>query len=115
MSNGDRHHQERRRDWARHHIDDAHARNRGLPPRYGSPDWHNLAPTDPQRWAAVIIAAEAWARSEDDLEDTLRLQLEALHAAEDAWWEEGHQTAVGIAQAAARNFGKPRPGQELPA
>lgn len=29
-------------------------------PRYGSPEWELLEETDPQRLAAVIVAAECW-------------------------------------------------------
>lgn len=57
------------------------------PPRYGSPEWLAL-PEGPEKVAAVIIAAEAWASAGDELEENLRAQLraewEAHKAAEDA-------------------------------
>lgn len=35
---------------------------RGLPPAYGSRQWAALPADDPQRWAAVLLAAECWRR-----------------------------------------------------
>src|SRR3712207_4314741 len=46
------------------------------PPSYGSPDWLSLPEGSPANVAAVVIAAEAWARSGDQLEDQLRLMVE---------------------------------------
>lgn len=54
------------------------------PPSYGSPDWLALPEGDVQKVAAVVNAAEAWAREGDDLEDTLRAEVEALRASHKA-------------------------------
>jgi hypothetical protein len=55
----------RRRYWARRMIDKAHGAEI---PTYGSPEWACL-PEDDARWvAAVVIAAESWARAGDTLE-----------------------------------------------
>lgn len=72
-----------RRAWAYGLI----SRASSPPPRYGSPEWLAL-PEGPEKVAAVVIAAEAWASSGDVLEETLRVQLDAarqahLKAAED--------------------------------
>lgn len=48
-------------EWARRVVVDA--RQRGAVPRYGTPAWCGLAPTDPRRLAAVVVAAEAWRTS----------------------------------------------------
>lgn len=79
---------EGRRRWAQALI----SRASGRPPRYGSPEWLAL-PDGPEKVAAVVIAAEAWASSGDVLEETLRAQLDAaresyLKAAEDAAYVE---------------------------
>jgi hypothetical protein len=68
----------RRRYWARRMIDKAHGA--GIP-TYGSPEWACL-PEDDARWvAAVVIAAESWARAGDTLEDDLRREVADLRAA----------------------------------
>lgn len=67
---------ESRRAWAYGMI----RRAQTPPPRYGSPEWHAL-PDGPEKVAAVVIAAEAWASAGDTLEETLRAQVEAERAA----------------------------------
>lgn len=64
---------EQRRAWAAAYIQDA--RTRGHAPRYGTTEWHNLTPTDPLRWAAVIIAAECWASDGDNLSERLAIEI----------------------------------------
>ena len=58
------------------------------PPTYGSADWLALPEGSPAKVAAVIIAAEAWARMGDELEAEIRVELDlawkAHKAAEDA-------------------------------
>lgn len=57
------------------------------PVKYGSPEWLAL-PDGPEKVAAVIIAAEAWAIDGDNLierlEAEVRFEREAFKAAEDA-------------------------------
>ena len=57
-------------------------------PGYGSPEWLALPDGDRRKVAGVVVAAECWAREADELEDRLRLEVEALQrahkAAEDA-------------------------------
>lgn len=58
-------------------------------PAYGSPEWCAL-PEGPEKVAAVVRAAECWARDGDDLTERLRVDVEAsqtaYRAAEDADW-----------------------------
>jgi hypothetical protein len=68
-----------RRTFAAAHIRDA--RSRGPIPRYGDPDWHALPYADPRRWAAVLVAAECWARDGDQLPDRLHTELADAAAA----------------------------------
>ncbi len=49
-------------------------------PRYGSSEWVAL-PDGPLKTAACIVAAESWASEIDNLEENLRVQLEAERAA----------------------------------
>lgn len=86
---------EKRRAWAYALI----SRCQTPPPRYGSPEWLAL-PDGPEKVAAVIIAAEAWALDGDHLLDNLTTELEASwrahKAAEDREFvarREGHQRA----------------------
>ena len=71
-----------RRAWAYGFI----RRARGRLPAYGSPEWQALP--EPEKIAACVIAAEAWALTGDRLEADLRAELEASQrahkAAEDA-------------------------------
>jgi hypothetical protein len=57
-------------------------------PRYGTPDWQALAEGSPAKIAAVVVAAESWAREGDELEERLRAEVEmsrvAFKADEDA-------------------------------
>lgn len=69
-----------RRAWASAHLQAARAH--GHIPRYGEPDWHKLSPTDPRRWAAVIIAAECWAQDGDDIPARMRRELADQRAAD---------------------------------
>jgi hypothetical protein len=48
----------------------------GPVPRYGSPEWLALPEGDRRKVAAVIVAAECWAREADELEDRLRVEIE---------------------------------------
>lgn len=45
-------------------------------PRYGSPEWLALPEGDRRKVAAVIVAAECWARESDQLEERLRVEVE---------------------------------------
>lgn len=72
---------QQRRAWASAHIQVA--KTSGTIPRYGTPQWHALAPTSPLRWAAVVIAAECWAVDGDDIPGRMRREL-ANQAAADA-------------------------------
>jgi hypothetical protein len=51
------------------------------PPTYGSPEWLALPESHPAKIAAVVIAAECWARDGDELEDRLRSEVLALSRA----------------------------------
>lgn len=51
------------------------------PPPYGSPEWLALPDGDVRKVVAVVIAAESWARDGDDLEERLRMEVEALSLA----------------------------------
>ncbi|MCL3818546.1 DUF2742 domain-containing protein [Aeromicrobium wangtongii] len=57
-------------------------------PAYGSPAWLSLPDGHPNKIAAVVVAAEIWARRADDLEAELRRDLamdrQAFKKAEDA-------------------------------
>lgn len=63
------------------------------PPKYNSPEWLALAEGDVRKVAAVVIAAESWARDGDNLEENLRAEVEQLQrahkAAEDAEYVAG--------------------------
>jgi hypothetical protein len=52
-------------------------------PLYGDPEWQQLEPTDPRRWAAVIVAAEAWRdhRSAERIAVELRRELDDIDMA----------------------------------
>ncbi len=91
------------------------------PPRYGSPEWLALPEGSSAKVAAVVIAAEAWAREGDDLEQRLRAELDlsrrAYKAGEDAEYVErvaahreqwGHLRLVRGAYADSPRF---QPGQ----
>lgn len=70
-----------RRHWARLLIEKAGGVEL---PRYGSVEWLRLPEGDPVRIAAVVVAAEAYARQGDELEDDLRREVDALqHAYKD--------------------------------
>lgn len=61
-----------RRRWAERMLIQA-----GTPvPRYGSPEWLALPEGDRRKVAAVIVAAECWAREADEIEDRLRVEIE---------------------------------------
>lgn len=70
----------RRRAFASTHIADA--TRLGPIPTYGSAAWHRLPYPDPRRWAAVLVAAEAWAHDGDDIPGRLRRELADQAAAE---------------------------------
>ncbi len=50
-------------------------------PSYGSPEWCALPEGSPAKVAAVVIAAESWARDGDELEERLRHEVLALSRA----------------------------------
>lgn len=85
----------RRRAWAAAHV--AAAARRGPIPRYGTADWHHLALTDPRRWAAVIVAAEAWAAEDDPAVLRQRLEDDLTAARQVADADEAHSWARMIA------------------
>jgi hypothetical protein len=62
----------RRRRWAYRMIQQSPT----PPPVYGSPEWLALPEGSPEKVAAVVRAAEAWARQGDDLEANLRLEVD---------------------------------------
>jgi len=65
---------ERRRAWSRQMI----GRAAGLEiPVYGSSEWFALPEGHQAKVAAVVRAAECWARSGDDLADDIARELEA--------------------------------------
>ena len=72
-----------RRRWAQSLI-----RKAPNPPRYGSPAWLALPEGSPGKIASVVVAAEAWALDDDDVEARLHRLLEderrAFKQAEDA-------------------------------
>lgn len=70
---------EKRRAWAQQLIDRAGDR----PPAYGSPEFLAL-PDGPAKVAAVVIAAECWAREGDDLPERLRLEVDLARSASKA-------------------------------
>lgn len=53
------------------------------PPAYGSPEWLAL-PDGPEKTAAVVCAAEAWAIEGDNLLENLRIEIELSQAAHKA-------------------------------
>jgi len=63
-----------RRYWARRMVD--RAKGAELP-SYGSAEWFLLPEGDARRVAAVVVAAEAWARAGDDLILDLTRELDA--------------------------------------
>jgi hypothetical protein len=65
-----------RQAWAQHLINAAPDA-----PRYGSPEWLALPESHPAKIAAVVVAAESWARDGDDLEERLRREVLALSRA----------------------------------
>jgi hypothetical protein len=74
----------------------------GSPPAYGTPKWLALEDGDVRKVAAVVIAAENWARDGDELEERLRLEVEmareAFKAEEDAEYasrRDGHRAEWG--------------------
>ena len=68
---------ESRRRWAYRMIE----RCSSPPPAYGTPGWLALPEGSVDKVAAVVIAAEAWARTGDTLEDDLRTEVAQLAAA----------------------------------
>jgi hypothetical protein len=75
---------DRRRHWAAETVARLSA---GLDvPRYGTAEWLDYGgpARDRARFAALIVAAEAWASDGDDLPDRLERDVAVLHAA----WEE---------------------------
>jgi hypothetical protein len=66
-----------RKSWARELIDKA---SRPID-KYGSPEWCALPLDHPNRVAAVVVAAEAWAWDWENLEENLRREVEGLRAA----------------------------------
>ncbi|RYF60715.1 MAG: hypothetical protein EOO27_04835 [Comamonadaceae bacterium] len=68
---------ESRRAWARDLIDQ---RTTTDLPEYGSARWVDLPPDDPNKIAAVVIAAEAWANRDRTLVQEFRHQVERERA-----------------------------------
>jgi hypothetical protein len=68
----------------------------GRVPPYGSAEWLALPEGDSRKVAAVVRAAECWATDGDNLEERLRVEVEALQAAhkaaEDADYEARRDT-----------------------
>lgn len=64
----------RRKYWARRYID----RGTATRPQYGSPAWSALPDGHPDLVAACVVAAECWAQIADDLEESLRCEIEQL-------------------------------------
>lgn len=62
------------------------------PPPYGSPEWLALPESHPAKIAAVVIAAESWARDGDDLDALLELankrEDDAEFVSRAAYWQE---------------------------
>lgn len=54
-------------EWSSDRINAGRALNGGTLPRYGSPDWVQLPEASEVRWAATVLAAEAYRRDGDDL------------------------------------------------
>lgn len=69
-----------RRSWAYAMV----SRCTSPPPIYGSPEWMALTDGDVRKVAAVVNAAECWARQGDELEENLRAEVAALRAAHKA-------------------------------
>lgn len=63
-----------RQEWAANLIQ----RGGTMVPPYGSPEWVSLPEGHPAKIAAVVVAAESWARDGDDLERRLRVEVLAL-------------------------------------
>lgn len=87
---------EQRRAWAYAMV----SRCKTPPPAYGSSEWLELPDSSVEKVAAVVIAAESWALEGDFLEQTLRVEIEALQrahkAADDAEFRDrrdGHREA----------------------
>jgi hypothetical protein len=68
---------EARRRWAYRMIQ----RCQEPPPTYGTREWLALPEGSPERVAAVVVAAENWAREGDDLEQNLRQEIALARAA----------------------------------
>lgn len=51
------------------------------PCRYDSPEWLSLPDGHPEKIAAVVVAAESWARDGEELEERLRHEVLALSRA----------------------------------
>jgi hypothetical protein len=83
-----------RREWAQRLIDRA-----PNPPAYNSPEWLALPESHPAKVAAVVVAAESWARDGDELEERLRREVLALSRAnkqaEDAEYVANYQRGYG--------------------
>jgi hypothetical protein len=92
-----------RKSWSRALIDKA---TRPIE-AYGSPEWCALPLDHPNRVAAVVLAAEAWAWDWEHLEENLRREVESLRAgfkkAED---EEYARNAAEHRRQNERRFGR---------
>ncbi len=62
---------ERTHHWAQRVL--AAARPAGDLVRYGTEEWHDLAPNDPRRLAALVLAAECWREHCDPVNIALEL------------------------------------------
>lgn len=50
-------------------------------PSFGSREWLALPDTSPAKVASCVVAAEAWSRDQDDLEERLTTEVAALRGA----------------------------------
>lgn len=90
-----------RREWAQRFIDRA-----PNPPAYGSPEFLALPEGHPAKIAAVVVAAESWARDGDELEERLRREVLALSRA-----NKQAEDAEYVAQVSAGYDRRPDPAE----
>jgi len=60
-------------------------------PSYGSPEWVALPEGDRRKVAAVVVAAECWARDLEHLAEDLRSEFHLAKQREDADYQERHR------------------------
>lgn len=69
---------ERRQQWARQRI-----RAARYAPRYGSLEWLDMSDADERKLAGLVVAAECWASTGDDLATLLGVEVRELVADEE--------------------------------